>query len=109
MGLFLIIFGSVLVALAFFWFILMLIDSFRLRRLRKKYNDSKDLSKQGELLRVGKGRESGFKGLAETGTGFTETGNSVIGSSKPERREFLPATNPNPTRKNNSSFRVSRY
>ena len=40
-----------LIVLSFFYFMLILVDKFKLKRLRKKYNENDDRSKHGESRR----------------------------------------------------------
>jgi len=76
------------IALMGFLFLLMLLDAMKLRRLRKKYNEKEDKSKQGEQRRNLKERESGVKRF-----------------DKFERPEFLQTTTPSKPRKDSTSSR----
>jgi hypothetical protein len=100
---------GVIITCFLFWFLLMLTDAWRLRRLRKKYNESEDLSKQGEAYSHAGGEIGGASG--SEGRGSTEGELTPKGSNKPERRQLLPTTASKPPRKDSSSFRasVSRY
>jgi len=87
-------FNSILIGilvLGFVIFIIVIIDSFILRRLRKKYEkqQDEDKSRKGEEFRASKKRESGFKGL-----------------DKSKRGELLQTTATKHVRKNSNRSRI---
>lgn len=68
------------IGIGFFGFMLLLFDSVRTRRLRKKYNEYNDLSKQGEIRRN--------KGASEFGRISAVTDREHLFEF--ERGKFLP-------------------
>ncbi len=73
----------VLAILGFIFFIFLNFkDKFTLNSLRKKYDDGKDKSKQGEQRRRTEERSSGVK----------RSELSITGSDEPKRQELLPPT-----------------
>lgn len=111
MGWLIIFLAVLMISTAVFWFLLLLADAWRLRRLRKKYNEYKDLSKQGEQARkCATGTRTPTGTESERDGELTEREFIAERFDKPERREFLPTTTPKPVRENSHSFRVSdRY
>lgn len=107
-----------LILVALFWFLLLITDAWKLRRLRKHYDESKDLSKQGEQARRSGRTKGRFNGGLNTERESIETGvrgseitdSTSAGQDKLREQRVLSSTAPKPIRENSHSFRVSnRY
>lgn len=95
---------GVVITCFLFWFLLMITDSWRLRRLRKKYNEFKTIDKEN---RDDRGGEAGDRGGYTGGKGFENADPFTAGQNKSTGDRILPAAKTNPVRTNSHSFRVS--
>jgi len=83
-------FAITVIVLGLFGFLFMLLDAVKLRRLRKKYNEKEDKSKQGEHRRKAKTRETGAdRGLGQLLTGEDSTSTGKDSKSKRKRNRII--------------------
>jgi hypothetical protein len=100
------IFGALLISilgLLIFYFLLLLLDKRKLKKLKKSYDEKNDYSKEGE-----KRRGDYVGGFQESGNGKTDFGKreqSLEGSGESERRILLPTTTSSSDGKNSKSNR----
>lgn len=91
----------IIIALMFWYFLLVLSNKRKLKKLRKRYDEKEDKSKQGEERSILVGRTTGKK----RDTRFAEREPSLERPSELERGGILPPTSSTSAGKNRKSPR----
>lgn len=111
-----ILLAGAIIFIGFFWFMMLLFNSIKTRRLRRKYSEYEDASLQGEQRRkAGSGEFAGkgAYGIATETSAVRTRGNIAKGSDESERRSILPSTASSPVRENSyrlrDPYRIKRY
>lgn len=94
-------FWIVILGLIFILFAISVIDSHKLRRLRKNYKEEKDASKEGEKNRKFAGRQKSTRGLDS----IAKRESFVEGPDKSGEHKLLPSTTAVNSGKNSNSRR----